>query len=515
MKKYFILLSTISMNFLYSQNIMLDNNFGTNGYSDSFNIWWNSDTIMLPDGKFITGYIQGTSTRQDIYLRRLNQNGTLDDTFDVKRFDIGNRDELLRKMVLVNNKIILSGRVRNNGLVFDLFVGRSNFDGNIDNNFGTNGFITISLGASQNQNVIDLVGDDNGNIYLLASNGDFYLFKINSTGVMDSSFGVNGKLLLSSDGSNYGFNKVYIQNDGKIILGGKKKNIATNKMESYIERRLQNSDLDVTFGNNGIVTIPNVDATQVKNFAYDYDSNSIIILHQSDRSQLYPNIFLSKIQMSNGSLISNFGANGITPNYSFTGAPDLGVNQITILPNSKIIVGGNISNFSISPNLNNDLLLLRFNSNGLLDYSVSNDGYQVFETTPPNVSMRADVINKIFNLNDGSFILAYFGGSATLSYERPYLAKFKNNEILTTQNITSENTISLYPNPSFDYIVITNNNLSGNFNYKIYDLTGKIIKKGNTKFNEAIAIEDLAKGNYLIQIEYHDIIKRTIKLVKK
>ncbi len=91
--------------------------------------------------------------------------------------------------------------------------------------------------------------------------------------------------------------------------------------------------------------------------------------------------------------------------------------------------------------------------------------------------------------------------------------------VLSVGEINEINKISLYPNPTNNFIKIQNNenlteNLTENFNYTILDLTGKIIKNGNSKFNEQINIESLGSGNYIIQIKTKNGEKLTEKFIK-
>ena len=52
--------------------------------------------------------------------------------------------------------------------------------------------------------------------------------------------------------------------------------------------------------------------------------------------------------------------------------------------------------------------------------------------------------------------------------------------------------LKIYPNPSEEYIKIQNKeNSIGKFEYKIVDLTGRIIKTGNSKFNEKINLKGI------------------------
>ena len=79
----------------------------------------------------------------------------------------------------------------------------------------------------------------------------------------------------------------------------------------------------------------------------------------------------------------------------------------------------------------------------------------------------------------------------------------------------NENKISIFPNPTNNFITIQNRqNLIDNFEFKIVDLTGRIVKNGNSKFNEQINIEGLTSGNYVIQIQTENGEKFTEKLIK-
>lgn len=71
----------------------------------------------------------------------------------------------------------------------------------------------------------------------------------------------------------------------------------------------------------------------------------------------------------------------------------------------------------------------------------------------------------------------------------------------------------IYPNPAKSQITLQNNK-NENFKYIIVDLTGRIIKNGNSKFNEQINIESLESGNYIIQIQTENGEKMIDKLIK-
>ncbi len=86
---------------------------------------------------------------------------------------------------------------------------------------------------------------------------------------------------------------------------------------------------------------------------------------------------------------------------------------------------------------------------------------------------------------------------------------------LNLSNIQELENLKIYPNPTNNNITIQNKEKSSeNFEYKIIDLTGRIVKSGNSKFNEQISIESLTSGNYIIQIEIENSQKLTKKLIK-
>ena len=70
---------------------------------------------------------------------------------------------------------------------------------------------------------------------------------------------------------------------------------------------------------------------------------------------------------------------------------------------------------------------------------------------------------------------------------------------------------SIYPNPFLEVISIRG--VEGLANYKIYSVDGKLIKKGAVE-NDKIHLSELAKGIYLLQLDFNDKIM-TKKIIKK
>jgi len=73
-----------------------------------------------------------------------------------------------------------------------------------------------------------------------------------------------------------------------------------------------------------------------------------------------------------------------------------------------------------------------------------------------------------------------------------------------------------YPNPTVDTITLDNGDqLDSNFDFEIYDITGKKVGAGNWKEGQAINIENLISGNYIITHEDEEGNKGSNKIIKK
>jgi hypothetical protein len=86
---------------------------------------------------------------------------------------------------------------------------------------------------------------------------------------------------------------------------------------------------------------------------------------------------------------------------------------------------------------------------------------------------------------------------------------------LSLNEATNHNYVNVYPNPTQTNIMIQDNkNSTENFNFKILDVSGRIVQNGSSKFTEQINVEGLINGNYIIQIVTENGEKFNEKLIK-
>lgn len=213
------------------------------------------------DGKVVTGGFVGFAHNgvavYDFSLIRFYENGILDSTFNmdgIVRTSISQWvDQLYGLAIQPDGKIVAAGHTNSgdpNHHNFDFVVARYNEDGSLDTNFGTNGLAMTPFGA-EDDGANSVAVQPDGKIVAVGQtswiDSDFALARYNVDGTIDTTWGINGKVItdfnLSSD---YG-NAVVLQPDGKIVaIGG------GNQSDFTLARYL--SGLVV-----GVIDIPTID----------------------------------------------------------------------------------------------------------------------------------------------------------------------------------------------------------------------------------------------------------------
>lgn len=300
----------------YHTDGTLDNTFGNGGKVIS-NIAGTSgqgnSIVIQNDGKIVlTGFIHNIND-DDMVLIRYNSDGTLDNSFGnggIQTTDIaGGNDAAYSVALQTDGKIVICGSV--GGASNPLAVLRYNTNGTLDNSFGNGGIQTTVCGtravgfsvAIQNDGKI-VVGAMTWTTFI---NNDFALLRYNANGTLDNSFGNGGITVMLNDSLDY-CRSLAIQNNGKILLGGRSKT-ATN-FDFRIDCYNTNGTLDNSFGNAGTVL------TDIS----DYDSG-LSLATQSD----------GKIVLAGSSSVGNVSYFALA-RYIFTEDPE----GLSTIPNQNL-----------------------------------------------------------------------------------------------------------------------------------------------------------------------------------
>jgi uncharacterized delta-60 repeat protein len=230
----------------------LDNTFNTGlgaNQSLSTSLIPSIKTIAIQlDGKIIIGgrFISFNNTVQKNYIVRLNADGTIDSTFNSSGIGLDNTSITdIRKITIQNDgKIILVGDFSSYNGVARKRIVRLNENGTLDSTFdpgtGANG-ILFSTNLQSDGKIIIM-----GNCTSYNGVAIKYIARLNINGSIDTTF--NTGLV----GANSGITLAAVQNDGKIVVGGffTTYNLVS---KNYIARLNTNGSLDATFDvGNGI-----------------------------------------------------------------------------------------------------------------------------------------------------------------------------------------------------------------------------------------------------------------------
>lgn len=311
----------------------------------------------------------------------LNFNGT-----GYNRIDFyGNTDVANDIAIQTDNKIIVAGVAFTASWNIDLKIIRLNEDGTVDASFGNEGTVSYApQGLSYYEaHAMAVTLQPDGKILVAggvldnAAIFDVLIIRLNTDGTFDNSFGNNGVLVTSLVSGNDMAQDVIVDAEGKILIAGTADNTDFN-VAPMLARFNSDGSPDNTFGTNGFVQMP-VEAmdNEFTSVCLQNDGKILASGHYSTVSWLYR------------TLLARYNADGsIDPTFAENGVSMLDVNGIDdeffgmeINSKGEIIAGG----FSNHSNTNFDMLLMKYDTNGLLVSTFGNNGIVEFHHSDYNV----------------------------------------------------------------------------------------------------------------------------------
>ncbi len=449
----------------YNIDGSLDNGFGTEGKMYQ-HIGYGTDEggyiALQKDGKIlIAGDCYDPDTHYLAYsLSRFNSDGTLDKTFNGM------------------------------GTVFSLFT--------LEGDFFQGGSVTVQ----NDQKIIQI-----GNIYSSGTNPTKGgIVRYNSNGIIDSSFGDKGKVIVDFASSLSWLRDITIQSDGKIVVCGATQGWNLNNInESFFAMARFNIDgtLDESFGNNGKVITCFLPGC-ISGKYFETGGAGALTIQPDKKIILIGNVWISSDTAnsflrfarynSNGSLDSTFGNNGKVETIQPLGGAN--IYSTCLQQDGKIIIAGEWGGGNPY-----DFFLTRYNINGSLDSSFGTNGY---------------VIKKIDSTDNNSFL------SVAMQSDGKIVAAGSSNKhgmvvlrFLSGLNVgvidlsLKENPILIYPNPIgaqavLQYTLLQDEKLS----IVLYDMLGRqaqtfVTNETRTQgeHKEVLQFSSiLTTGNYILSI---------------
>lgn len=214
----------------YTADGALDSTFGVGGWvrTDLLGSDDQANALAIqPDGCIIVvGKALNSSGNYDFALVRYLANGDLDLSFGTSgkvTTDLTTQQDIIRGIALQpDGKIIAVGPVKRGGSYHDFGVARYNSDGTLDTSFGTAGLVFTDFEQDHDfANAVVLQPDGRIVVAGAATKDDAYWFAIaryTPTGLLDASFGTNGRVMtFFGPGHDDGY-AITLQPDGKLIL---------------------------------------------------------------------------------------------------------------------------------------------------------------------------------------------------------------------------------------------------------------------------------------------------------
>lgn len=348
------------------------------------------------------------------------QAGSLDSTFGVNGkvtspvgsdFDVGHS-----VAIQADGKLVVAGW-SDNGTDDDMSLIRYNTDGSVDSTFGVNGRVITVVGIyGSHGEALEIQSDGKivvGGFGYSGSYSDFALVRYNTNGTLDNTFGSGGILITTMGSSSDCIYDIAIQSDGKIVAVGTRNMLSPNTTQFGLARFNTNGTLDPTFGTNGKVFT-----------TFGIDNQALSVAIQSDGKivvggQVYLVAQDSEFGLvrynTDGSLDTTFGGTGMvaTPVAGNYDEPE----NIALQTDGKILTVGSIG-FSTSRRV----AVTRHNTDGSVDSTFGVNGV-VITSFGNLVDARG---RDLFLQPDGKIVVS--GGCAYSSALQSFaLARYKSD----------------------------------------------------------------------------------------
>lgn len=489
---------------IYSQNLGLDTSFDSDGKVFNTSISEFPQEIFFEDNKYFFVFDNGFCS--------INYDGTTNTSFGVNgKIFFNNSTEffLTKGAKMHNGYIYIFGQQSYNSSSINKnsFIAKISTSGVFDTSFGINGFLRFDSGVDD-EIINDIVINDNGKILAVGTRTNtLFVSKINSDGTLDLSFNSVGYKLFplpSGDGAV----GVSIHNYlGNYLLVG------SNKVVSfYSEKFLFIMNIDYSgilinsYGNNGLKTITLASSGSTTASYTMLDSK----LFQDRLYITY--FFMWSFNYQYNELVKyNLSTNA----YSSVCTVPTEEYDYILDDNENIYTTGTQRCSSITPsNCKRNYYLSKRNFSGILDLSFNTTGEYSYNFFPSDL-YSDDKSSTLFRHSDGKILIA---GNIYNPYSPPAVGTsgFAVIRVMDTPLSSSEykkENISVYPNPARDELNINATNDIIISKIEITDVNGRLILSKNKDFNK-IDVEKLQQGIYLLKIS-HDDKNEILKFIKR
>jgi uncharacterized delta-60 repeat protein len=488
----------------------LDSSFGLNGIVhhkfDQRNIGY--DYNLQQDGRIVVAGIQALSnsgSQQISCVSRFNADGSVDSTFNFTgthplRYDGVSSGAFYSIHVLPDSRIVCIGRcsANINGGVNGAGVMRFNQDGTLDTTFSGDGKVLFTGPIFTPFNEVYGHLLQNSKIIVTASLADvgsidhFFSFCFDSAGVLDTTFGVSGSFMDTTNLDTYNLGMASaIQSDEKILL-------TANQSASagiVVIRMLPSGVLDTTFGTNGRFQF--LVAGMVANGIAQLSTGKILITGNFNSSS-----GCAVMLNQNGLIDSAFGTNGFRTFDLTNGSGSSTLSDLVELASGEWVAGSGLGDFKIKK-YTDVLNVPHLTQNGMLLTSSGNGSFQWFR----DGILLAGEINNFYTVTQNGNYTVELTDAVGCTYMSDPISI--TNVGIETLNLS---TIQIYPNPAKEEVIVRTSSIIEGIIY-IFDMNcRKVLETDISELNQKIDISSLSNGVYWVSI-YSDRAVAQKKLI--
>lgn len=281
-----------------------------------------------------------------------------------------------------DGKLIVTG----NGIIqshHQFMILRYQANGIIDSTFGVNGKATATIGVVHNYAKAAVLQSDGKIVVAGYFDNNFYndavIIRFNSNGTVDQSFGTNGMIQFIANNQFDEFHDIAIQPDGKIVAVGR--SFANNTYNFFTVRLLTNGTLDPNFGTGGKVMTDFVNANDCIYSVLLQSGGKIVVSGSTTPGSSY---YAAARYLSDGSPDLTFGTAG---KMSIGSGSTLDICYgMAMQADSSIVLAGSHHNSFID-----EYMFVRLTKLGMLDNTFGTNGIKVISKTVPS-EVLTDVV---------------------------------------------------------------------------------------------------------------------------
>ena len=296
-----------------------------------------TDVALQTDGKIVMSGYTWENVTGDVFVIRLNTDGSLDNTFGTDGVALVSNSTDVTESIAVQS----DGKILIGGYTDDSFtVARFNTDGTLDTDFGNNGWSIVGFGSPSY--IKDITLQDDGKIvaagFAIGAAYQMAAARLNADGTIDNTFGSNGAVAFNvGDGNDFAF-AVAVDDNGKVLIGGHKwiSNIGL-KYDLAVVRLNEDGSFDTSYGDNGVAIARVVDGSNYAGDILLQSDGKVVIAGYTVLETVY-DLAMARFDVD-GNLDDTFGVGGMV-NTDYNGGEDYG-SAIALQPDDKIILAGN------------------------------------------------------------------------------------------------------------------------------------------------------------------------------